>query len=114
MIRRALIATLIASVAAQARALVPADFEQAQLSNELQYATGFARATDGTNRFFVIQKTGEVRVFENGAPLPDPLIALSPIYLDRESGLIGIALDPDFATNHHIYLFVTVSATEQQ
>jgi glucose/arabinose dehydrogenase len=96
-------------------ALVPSPgFEQTQMTNELAYGTGFVRPLDGTDRFFVAQKSGEIRVVENGVVLPMPLATITPVLNDRECGLVGIALDPDFATNHLIYVFVTVSATEQQ
>src|SRR5687768_4327236 len=76
--------------------------------------TGMAWAPDGTNRLFVIRKGGEVRVVKNGALLPTPFATMSPIELNSECGLIGMAFDPNFIINQYVYFFVTVSTTEQQ
>ena len=64
---------------------------------------GLAFAPDG--RMFIWQKNGVVRIYKNGALLATPFIDLSSrvnTYLDR--GLLGLALDPDFATNGYVYL----------
>ncbi len=82
-------------------------------------ATGMAWAPDGSGRLFVIRKggfsgtsTAQVRIIQNGAILPT-LFATETVITDAECGLIGIAFDPGFATNGYLYLFATVSNTEQ-
>ncbi|MBI3968024.1 MAG: PQQ-dependent sugar dehydrogenase, partial [Chloroflexi bacterium] len=65
--------------------------------------TAFAATPDG--RIFVTEQAGRVRVIKNGATLADLLIDLSAkvnSYWDR--GLLGIAVDPNFATNGYVYL----------
>ena len=64
-----------------------------------------ATAPDG--RIFVTQQSGALRVIKNGALLTTPFITLT-VDSDGERGLIGIALDPTFTTNHFIYLYHTV------
>src|SRR5918993_428020 len=53
---------------------------------------------------------GALRVIKNGALLPAPFISLSvdPV---GERGLLGIAFDPNFATNNFLYLYYTVTST---
>jgi glucose/arabinose dehydrogenase len=75
--------------------------------------TGMAWATDASHRLFALRKIGEVRVIENGKLLPTPFATI-PVVTTSECGAIGIAVDPDFASNGYVYVFVTVSATEQQ
>jgi len=77
-------------------------------------ATAMAWAPDGSNRLFVTRKGGEVRIIKDGKLLPAPFATLSPVFTDVECGLLGIAFDPDFVDDHYVYLFVTVSASEQQ
>src|SRR5713101_4960188 len=91
-------------------------------------ATGMAWAPDGSNRLFVLDKLGEVRVVQLGvdagggltaARLPTPFTTVKradggPLFTNSECGLIGLAFDPSFATNHFVYFFATVSSTEQQ
>src|ERR1041384_7343426 len=63
---------------------------------------GVAFAPDG--RLFIWQKPGVVKIFKNGQLLPTPFLDISAkvnIYQDR--GLVGLALDPDFAVNGYVY-----------
>src|SRR4051812_239091 len=80
----------------------------------LDAATGLAWAPDGTNRLFVIRQNGEVRIVSDGAVLPTPFATVSPIAAGGELGLLGIAFDPNFPVSRYVYLFVSVSVTEQQ
>ncbi|MEZ5285314.1 MAG: PQQ-dependent sugar dehydrogenase [Vicinamibacterales bacterium] len=62
---------------------------------------------DPTNpsRFFIAQQGGLIRVFENGALLPDPLLDLSTqIRVGGEEGLLGLAFAPDAATSGRMYV----------
>src|SRR6266851_4386103 len=64
---------------------------------------GVAFAPDG--RLFIWQKNGAVRIFKNGQLLATPFLDISTKvnhYQDR--GLLGLALDPNFATNRSVYL----------
>ncbi len=80
--------------------------------------TGLAWAPDGSDRLFVLEKNGRVRILSGSLTTPTPVwstfATMSPIYTSSECGLIGMAFDPDFASNHYVYFFVTVSASEQQ
>lgn len=78
--------------------------------------TGLAWAPDGSNRLFVLEKAGRVRVLSDafGTPAWSTFATMSPIYTPSECGLIGMAFDPDFARNGLVYFFVTVSNGEQQ
>lgn len=63
---------------------------------------------------FIWQKNGVVRIYKNGVLLPTPFIDISGqvnTYLDR--GLLGLALDPDFATNGYVYLLYTYEPNGQ-
>jgi glucose/arabinose dehydrogenase len=61
-------------------------------------------------RFFVIEKdSGRAKLVENGA-VTATLLDL-PVNNASERGLLGIALDPNFATNNYVYLYYTRSST---
>lgn len=94
---------LITSLEAQ---VYPADFSQVRVANNISNPTVMAFANDG--RIFVAQQGGALRVIKNGTLLATPFITLA-VNSTGERGLIGIALDPDFAINHFIYLYYTVS-----
>ncbi len=80
--------------------------------------TGLAWATDGSDRLFVLEKSGRVRVLSGALTTATPtwstFATMSPIHTGSECGLIGIAFDPDFTSNGYVYFFVTASAGEQQ
>jgi glucose/arabinose dehydrogenase len=56
---------------------------------------------------FIAQQNGAIRVIQNGKLLAQPLVNL-PVDYEGDRGLFGIALDPQFATNHYLYPYYTV------
>jgi glucose/arabinose dehydrogenase len=66
--------------------------------------TCFAFAPDG--RIFVCEQRGRVRIIKNGVLLTAHFMSLT-VDFSLERGLVGIAFDPDFATNNYIYFFYT-------
>ena len=81
--------------------------------------TGMAWAPDGSGRLFVIRQVGTVRIVKLGSPptlVPTPFATITPVFAsnETETGLIGMAFDPDFRENGYVYFFVTVSSSEQQ
>ncbi|MGN6421018.1 MAG: PQQ-dependent sugar dehydrogenase, partial [Pseudobacter sp.] len=83
---------------------LPANFTRVQVATGLTGATAMAFTPD--NRILVCQKSGELRVVKNGSLLNTPAISLS-VNTSGERGLIGVAVDPNFATNNYIYLHYT-------
>ena len=59
-------------------------------------------APDG--RIFFTERTGELRVIQDGQLLPS---ILSLNVAGGEGGLLGVALDPNFDQNHYVYLYYT-------
>lgn len=94
----------------------PADsaIKETTTAQGLTAATAMGWAPDGSNRLFVTRKGGEVRIIKNGSLLSTPFATLSPVYTNSECGLLGICFDPGFVSNRYVYLFVTISASEQQ
>ncbi len=76
------------------------------MANGISNPTVFSFAPDG--RIFVAQQNGQLRIVKNGALLPTPFISLS-VSSSGERGLLGIAFDPDFASNQYIYLYYTLN-----
>ena len=87
-------------------ATLPPGFVEIPIATGLD-PTAMAIAPDG--RIFIAEKYGAVRIVENGVLLPDPFLQL-PVDNFNERGLSGIVLDPDFETNHFVYLYYTVVA----
>lgn len=75
--------------------------------------TCIAWAPDGSNRLFVAMQEGTVRIIENGALRPAPFVSIAA-YTQGECGVLGLCFDPHYALNRYVYVFVTVSRTEQR
>lgn len=80
-------------------------FEKEQVTDGLVLGVAMAHAPDG--RIFIAEKSGTVKVVKNDALLSTPVITLTDVNTFGDRGLIGIALDPDFATNGYMYLSYT-------
>jgi len=84
----------------------PANFTREQVGGTIGSPTVMAFAPDG--RIFVAQQTGALLLIKNGVQLTTPFISIT-VNSSGERGLIGIAFDPDFATNNFVYLYYTVN-----
>ena len=58
------------------------------------------------NRIFVTEKEEKIRVIENDVLLDSPLATFRSADV-FDGGLLGIAVHPDFSTNHFLYVFLT-------
>jgi glucose/arabinose dehydrogenase len=87
-------------------ASLPSGFTETQFGSNLSGSpTAMAFAPDG--RLFVCLQAGQLRVIKNGSLLSTPFVSLA-VDSSGERGLLGIAFDPNFATNHYVYLYYTV------
>ncbi|HZE64412.1 MAG TPA: PQQ-dependent sugar dehydrogenase, partial [Pyrinomonadaceae bacterium] len=59
-------------------------------------------APDG--RMIFTERPGRVRVFQNGKLQQQPLFVVPDVEPSGESGLMSVALHPQFASNHWLYL----------
>ena len=64
-------------------------------------------APDG--RIFITERPGRIRVVDGGRLLPEPWMTLD-VAAVGEAGLMGLALDPQFAKNHFVYVAYTYRA----
>ncbi|HSE17774.1 MAG TPA: PQQ-dependent sugar dehydrogenase [Pyrinomonadaceae bacterium] len=88
-------------------ATLPPGFTETSISG-LSNPTAMEIAPDG--RIFVCQQSGELRVIKNGVLLSTPFLTLS-VDANGERGLLGIAFDPNFASNNFLYVYYTVPST---
>src|SRR5690348_10188120 len=80
--------------------VLPLGFVETSVVDDLVSPTAMVVAPDG--RIFVAEQDGRVRIVKNAALLEEPFVQLTVdnIY---ERGLLGIALDPAFASNNYVY-----------
>ncbi len=107
MIVTAILSLFLCSNPAQAVVTLPVGFSQVLVAGGITAPTTMAIAPDG--RFFVAQQNGLLRVVKNDTLLTQPFLSLS-VNIDGERGLLGVALDPNFASNQYIYVCYTIAS----
>ncbi len=86
---------------------LPPGYSASTVVGNFNFAVGLCFGPDG--RIFVWEKSGRVWLVENGVKSSQPLIDISEEVGNwRDLGLLGFAIDPDFANNGRIYLAYTV------
>ena len=99
--------SLIFFVISARAATLPSGFAETRVAG-IANPTAMTVAPDG--RVFVAQQTGALRVIKGGALLTQPFLTVS-VNSSGERGLLGIAFDPDFASNNHLYVYYTTSSS---
>ena len=80
---------------------LPPGFSSERVVAGLTGCTAMAVAPDG--RVFICEQTGTLRVVKCGRLLPEPFVTVD-VDSTWERGLIGVALDPGFTDNGHVYV----------
>lgn len=101
----AVTSAVIVSRVPDAFAAVPSEFEDTLVA-AVAAPTALAFTPDG--RLLITTQTGLLRIYANGALLSSAALNLSTrICTNSERGVLGVAVDPAFASNHFVYLFYT-------
>jgi glucose/arabinose dehydrogenase len=80
----------------------PVSFRVETVVGNLQVPWSIVWAPDG--RMLFTERVGRVRVYEQGKLRSEPLFTVPDVEPTGESGLMSIALHPQFASNHLLYL----------
>jgi glucose/arabinose dehydrogenase len=112
-------AVVVAIAACEPKPSAPSAPAQSEAADSIPYAAlevvaerlnvpwDIAFASDG--RLFFTERPGAIRVIESGKLLAEPIFAFTdaPVVSRGESGLLGLALDPDFSKNKYMYTYHT-------
>ncbi|WP_409346698.1 PQQ-dependent sugar dehydrogenase [Paenibacillus sp. MBLB4367] len=81
-------------------------YRQEVVADNLNVPWAFEISSDG--RMFFTERSGAVRMIRDGKLVKDPVISMpAPFVSKGEGGLLGLALDPQFADNHYMYVYHT-------
>lgn len=84
-------------------------FDIEVIADHLYVPWAIARSEEG--KLYITERSGRIRIVENGKLLTQPLIAFgAPFISQGEGGLMGLVLDPNFAQNHYIYVMYSYVA----
>jgi glucose/arabinose dehydrogenase len=71
----------------------------------------YVTAPAGDDRLFIVEQQGIIRILKDGSVLPTPFLDITALVKDpsaySEQGLLGLAFDPDFASNRVFYVHYT-------
>lgn len=74
----------------------------------LSLPTDIQNAGDGTNRLFIAQQGGLIRILKDGSLLPTPFLDISSRTRGQgERGLLGLAFPPDYQRKQYFYVNYT-------
>jgi glucose/arabinose dehydrogenase len=102
----ACVALVLLNVTASATTL-PTGFTEVVVASGLTQPTSFTFLPDG--RMLITEKGGRIRVVKNGVLLGTPAITLA-VSTESERGALCITPDPQFSSNHFVYIYYTTSA----
>lgn len=69
-----------------------------------------ANARDGSNRLFILEQPGRIRILQDGSLLPEAFLDISAqVGCCGERGLLGLAFHPRYAENGYFYVNYTDS-----
>ncbi len=79
------------------------------IASGLPAPLGLRNAGDGSNRLFIVNQGGTISVYKNGQVLATPFLDVTSktVYDQAERGLLGLAFDPNYATNGFFYIYYT-------
>jgi glucose/arabinose dehydrogenase len=79
-------------------ALGPVSVELQSVVNGLSSPVDLVSAHDGSNRLFVVEQTGKIRILKNGSLVATPFLDVSgQIFAGGERGLLSMAFHPGFS-----------------
>lgn len=83
----------------------PLSLSFTQVASGLTAPVAISHAGDGSDRLFVVEQGGQVRILTGGTLLPTPFIDIADRLISGgEQGLLGLAFPPGFAQKGYFYL----------
>jgi len=87
-------------------------YQQAFPNLSFQYPVEIQNASDGSNRLFVVEQSGRLKVFQNTSTTSQQQVFLDlrnqiSFSAGQEIGLLGLAFHPNYAQNGYFYVYHT-------
>lgn len=107
-----IVLSLLMNLGMQLVAQSPVSYEPAFPDLGFRFPVALVSPDDNTNRFFVLEQSGIIRVFENNETTQTASVFLDVEDITRfsqgqEMGLLGLAFHPDFENNDLFYIYQT-------
>ena len=76
-------------------------FEGKIISKDLNHPWGITNLPDG--RLLITEKEGNMRIATTTGQISEPITGIPPVNASGQGGLLGVRIDPGFATNRMVY-----------
>lgn len=87
---------------------LPEAYTWQPVASGLNSPVGMAHAGDGSNRLFILEQPGRIRIWQDGSLLAEPFLDLSnKLSCCGERGLLGLAFHPQYVDNGYFYVNYT-------
>ena len=84
------------------------EWPRINLRGDLEMPIQITNAGDGSDRLFVVEQRGRIRIISDGRLLALPFLDISEhVSLDRERGLLGLVFPPGYAEKRYFYVNYT-------
>jgi glucose/arabinose dehydrogenase len=84
-------------------------YQWQKVADGFRNPTNIVQPPDGTNRLFITEQPGTIRILQGGKTLPVPFLDVTRklTSVGNEQGLLGLAFHPDFAKNGVFFIAYT-------
>ncbi|GLU50757.1 PQQ-dependent sugar dehydrogenase [Dyadobacter frigoris] len=87
----------------------PTIYFKSVISSGLSSPIQLVNAGDGTNRIFIVEKTGAIKAYSATYDALGTFLTVAGILTDGEQGLLSLAFHPDYAANGLFFVYYTNS-----
>lgn len=103
---------LVSTAPSDAQDFSPGNYRlEPVITSGLTLPTFITPAGDGSGRLFITEQRGLIKIWQDGALLPDPFLDLTSLTVlmeeYSEQGLLGLAFHTDYANNGYFYVHYT-------
>ncbi|GEO09159.1 PQQ-dependent sugar dehydrogenase [Segetibacter aerophilus] len=80
--------------------------------SNLSQPVDMVEANDNSHQFFIVERTGKIRLWKNNLLSTAPFLDVTPIITasGSEQGLLSMALHPDYKNNGYFFIYYTNTA----
>jgi glucose/arabinose dehydrogenase len=93
-------------------------FKLEKIADGLVAPIGMAHAGDGSNRYFILEQPGRIRIIKGGKLLQEPFLNIESKLAEMgksysEMGLLGLAFHPDYKNNGRFFIYYSAPADQK-
>ena len=86
------------------------DLQLQRVLGSINFPVGLSLAPEPDGRIFYNERlTGRIRIINPSWQLDPNACVQIPVAVSGEQGLLGLTLDPNFSSNHYVYVYYTAS-----